>query len=351
MASAALLGLLLGCDVPATLGTAEDLPPSGGDAGVYGGPNANADGGVAVRMPGCLDLPAWNSIPPTLSATGLYTDGGGLGPGVQPYAPGYALWSDGAEKERFLLLPCAPIDTRDMDHWNLPPGTRAWKEFRVDGGRVETRLIARTGTGAGDFAFATYLWDGGEAYRVTGGVQNAHGTSHDVPRDSYCTECHGLLTERLLGVSAVQLSHDGPGLTLAKLSSAGWLSVHDGGSYPVPGNASESAALGYLHANCGGCHNATGIHTITAFHLRVLAGERTVAQTGTVRTAVGKSTTLYFASGVGGRIVPGNPDASAVTHRMARRDFRLMPPVGTEQVDQEGLGAVRAWIESLDAGQ
>src|SRR4051812_10459345 len=59
-------------------------------------------------------------LPEHLSETGLYADiaTGELALGVAPYTPRFSLWSDGSEKQRWLLLPeGAQIDTSNMDDW------------------------------------------------------------------------------------------------------------------------------------------------------------------------------------------------------------------------------------------
>src|SRR5688572_2248112 len=72
-----------------------------------------------------------NQAPSLLSETGLYlSDMTTLGPGVRPFEPGHELWSDAAEKKRWIALPEGEaIDTSDMDYWDYPIGTRLWKEF------------------------------------------------------------------------------------------------------------------------------------------------------------------------------------------------------------------------------
>jgi hypothetical protein len=49
------------------------------------------------------------------------------------------------------------------------------------------------------------------------------------------------------------------------------------------------------------------------------------------------------------RILPGDPDNSAIPWRMGKRtdDDAPMPPIATEVVDDEGLAAVEAWIVAL----
>lgn len=123
-----------------------------------------------------VDAGAWR-----LSETGLYRDLASftLAAGVVEFRPAYALWSDGADKRRFIALPAgAAIDTRDMDHWQFPVGTRFWKEFSRDGRRLETRLIERTGPGNEDYWMGAFLWDedGKDATFVREGAANVHAT-------------------------------------------------------------------------------------------------------------------------------------------------------------------------------
>src|SRR5205809_29033 len=90
-------------------------------------------------LPSCT-VPA-TGLPDNIYCTGLYKSlKKDLSDGVMPYTPGAVLWSDGAEKHRFLFLPPgAQIDTTDLDSWKFPVDTKAWKEFRVDGKLIETR--------------------------------------------------------------------------------------------------------------------------------------------------------------------------------------------------------------------
>src|SRR5205814_165387 len=110
-----------------------------------------ADGSAAVDAGRPADAkPVWDMTPVPgplrLSESGLYSDFASrtLAPRVIEYTPRYELWSDGATKRRFLLLPAgAKIDTSDMDNWAFPVGTKLWKEFRRDGFLVETRLLQK----------------------------------------------------------------------------------------------------------------------------------------------------------------------------------------------------------------
>lgn len=317
--------------------------------GVQNGDETGVDCGGSTCAPCGGGLPIESTAPATLSGTGLYANIAThqIASYAKEFQPVYPLWSDGAAKRRFVYLPPgSTIDTSDMDEWYLPIGTRLWKEFKVGGAPVETRYSHRFGPGVDDWVFATYQWEpgGGEAYLVEGGVNNANGTAHDIPRSSDCWTCHGSLPERTLGFSALQLSHSGPGETMASLSAAGRLSVPlPGGVYP-PGNATAKAALGYLHSNCGNCHNSTGMATL---RLRLLTSDATVEDTDAYTTAV-EVASNFSVPGMTYRIAPGNPSASVLTHRMHQRgSMAQMPPLGTEMVDATGTDAVEDWIATL----
>jgi hypothetical protein len=191
-----------------------------------------------------------------------------------------------------------------------------------------------------------------------------------VPQPALCNRCHGGEQYKLLGFSAVQLSHDGPGVTLADLAAADLLSAPPPGgeTYPVPGTAIERAALGTLHANCGHCHDPVADQQVcwgvTGFGARVHPGEGAVEGTLAWQTAVDQDLEYWVDDAAGNhtepritrRISSGDPSMSAIWYRMSVRewgheapidDHQQMPPVGSNRVDAAGLGAVETWIESL----
>ncbi|MDP6934963.1 MAG: hypothetical protein QGG40_18725, partial [Myxococcota bacterium] len=102
------------------------------------------------------------ALPTLLSETGLYADitSKEINAAVSGFTPRFQLWSDGADKSRWVYLPeCEEVDTSEMNDWRFPVGTRFFKEFAVDGARIETRLIERIGEGPRDFVYASYQWD------------------------------------------------------------------------------------------------------------------------------------------------------------------------------------------------
>ncbi len=291
-------------------------------------------------------------VPATLSATGLFQDirTRTLSAGVREFEPVYKLWSDAAEKRRYFQLPeGCQIDTRDMDHWVLPVGARMWKDFSMDGKLLETRFIARYGPGPKDFILAAYAWreDGSDADYVQFGVNNAQGTIHNIPAAKSCKSCHSYLSEQTLGFSAIQLNHDGPGVTLKMLAAEGRFTT-EVPRIQVPGDELTNRALGYLHANCGNCHNPTGIEFKNPFTLRLSVNDKTLQDTGAWKTGIRVPVEKFATPGVNQRIVPGSPDASCIVHRMSiRGSTEQMPPLASTITDPNGIALIRAWVETL----
>lgn len=327
----------------------------GGVPGVDAAPEA----GPGVSPPGLEFLPALpdndSEEPFYLSQTGLYVDPNleRLSADILEFTPRHALWSDGAEKRRFLRVPAgAVIDTSDMTSWTFPVGTFLWKQFTRDGVRVETRLIARTGTGERDYWMGAFLWneDESDARFVPDGQVDARGTPHDVPTATQCGTCHNGERGRALGVSAVQLAGAAP-LGLDDLALLGWLShpPEDAALFGAPGEPHVAAALGYLHGNCGHCHNPRGsARPDTDLDLRLLAGERVAENTPAVQSTLDVPLQNFMDTTLTTRVVPGDPELSALLFRMTERGTRTqMPPLATEQVDPEGVDLVRRWIEAL----
>jgi hypothetical protein len=287
-----------------------------------------------------------------LSETGLYASIATkeLSPGVLPYTPQFQLWSDGAAKQRWILLPNGqPIDTSNMDEWVFPQGTKVWKQFSVEGVRIETRLIEKRGPTDADWISLAYVWDPDDEDAIAAplGAIDAHHTDHDVPAAGECLACHGGRRSFLLGFSAVQLAGVAPAgdVDLDGLIHQGRLSNPPTTNPVVPGNAVEVAALGYFHANCSQCHNQTRperggarcFHPKDTYDFTLAVGQLDgTASTPTYRTVVGLA------------VKPGDPDGSRLYELVSSRGmFRQMPPLATERVDSTALANIRVWIEGL----
>jgi hypothetical protein len=299
-----------------------------------------------------------------LSTRGLYSDIASRTtmPGAIEYEPDYPLWSDGVQKRRWLILPPGTqIDTHNMAHWKFPIGTKLFKEFSLRGKLIETRLIERisdvTGNVKNDYFMGTFVWseDQSDAVLTTDGVQDALRTDHDVPEQTACVACHRGEPGAYLGVSAVQLSRSGMLNTLAKRSL---LSVDPKRSFPIPGDEIQAAAVGYMNANCGHCHSAHGVADLMRLRFLPEQADLPIEQSEVYTTTIGQKITDWkvHPDELQQRVVPGDPDHSALLYRMLQRGKEKpaaddqMPPLATERVHHEGIAAIRAWILTMPRG-
>jgi hypothetical protein len=235
-----------------------------------------------------------------------------------------------------------------MHFWVYPVGTKAWKEFSVGGKRIETRLQYKSGPNPENWVMIAYKWksDGTDAVAVPFGEKNASGTTHDIPSIEDCKVCHDNMKDRLLGFNAIQLSHNLSGLKITDLMTGNLLTQPPAAPFQIPGNSVEEAALGYMHGNCGDCHNKTSgiIVTVDMQLWQSTASLGTVQNTNPYRTAVDQPSP---GSTDTNRVVPGDADHSQVWIRMGVRGSGQMPPVATEVIDTVGRAKIAAWICSL----
>lgn len=331
---------------------------------------------VSPRAAGVLA--AVSRPPRRLADTGLYSEFASktIGPRNLPYSPQYPLWSDGAQKRRWIRLPQGgSIDAREPDLWAFPRGTRIWKEFAFHGRRVETRLMQALGDD--QWVFATYVWNADESDAVLapdaglpGVVEIVPGKRHDVPGVLDCRACHEGERVEVLGFGALQLSADRdpgaphaeplvPGMVdldslirhgLIRSQPRGWADQPP--RIPASGPVAR-AALGYLSANCGNCHNSSNPLASLGLLLR-----HTVASTGTAEPALatavdrqGKFQIPGAAPGETYLIRRGDPEHSSVLFRMASRNaLYQMPPLGTKLADTVAVALVRKWIQEGPPG-
>jgi len=278
-----------------------------------------------------------------LSQTGLYADiaRATVAAAVLPYTPRYELWSDGAAKQRWIALPAsAQIDSADMDAWRFPEGTKLWKEFRRDGVRLETRLLHKVGPDDADWLAVAYAWraDGHDADLASAGVVHTLGTEHDIPSATQCQACHGGARSFVLGFSAIQLTH-----------LEAWhehLSNAPAQPIEVPGDAVTQAALGYLHANCGHCHNQ---HRPSHDGPRCFDPRKTFDLSLRVHQLGAVEQTPTYQTALATIVTPGAPEESTLLRRLRGATlFGLpMPPLGAKKIDRAAVKTLSTWIASL----
>lgn len=293
------------------------------------------------------------------------------------FAPQYPLWSDGATKRRWLSLPPGTfIDAARPDAWEFPRGTRLWKEFAHGARKVETRFIERLNDGS--WRFAVYVWnnEGTDAVLAPAAgfaslaVPEAPGGRYVVPAEADCRACHEGAAVPVLGASALQLSPDRDPLAphadpldasaadLRALVERGWLrnlpaQLLVDAPRIAAASPTERAALGYLHANCGHCHNdfVEPGDGGSAAPVGLIAAQRasaSAADTQRVLHSMLGASSRFRPNGarVDAKLVaPGHAETSVLALRMrSRNPYTQMPPVGTRIADADGLALIERWI-------
>lgn len=280
-------------------------------------------------------------LPEKLSETCLYDSRHEINKELLAYKPEHVLWSDNAAKERWIFLP-QPIDTREMNNWRFPVGTRTFKQFSLNGKKLETRIFVKTQEGSGVRAWrmSSYIWNEAqtEATINYAGAQNILGTDHDVPSQRQCIMCHMGASDANLSFSAFQQLK-----FLPELARQNIFTHPPKGEIKIEATPLQRAAVGYLHANCAHCHSPNGMAGF--INLSYDINTISLKDAGVYKTAVNKPsrrTSLKI-------IDAGNPEKSFLYQRISNRGSALqMPPLATEKVDETGSAIIYQWIKSLD---
>ncbi|MGB5703593.1 MAG: hypothetical protein WBM48_12310 [Polyangiales bacterium] len=315
-------------------------------------------------------------MPPRLSDTDCFSDLKTLepGPDLIPYEVSSALWTDGAFKPRYMLVPSTEqIDVRPDGSWGFPERSVLIKAFgfdmEIDGTvtprLVETRFMVRW---QGQWEYATYRWneEGTDAELLEDGltvrysvVQGGVPVALDYTFPSYdaCTTCHGADIDEVLGPKTVQMNRerDYDGVVenqLLAMDGIGLLNVGEveeldpsrlpSMANPQLGQGSlEAQARAYLDANCAHCHRPGGwAPGDIELDLRY--------QTALEATGLCDPMKYFEWAGMP-RVAPRDPDGSGMLARFVREDSLRMPSLATSVVDASGVALLRGWIAQLSA--
>jgi hypothetical protein len=339
-------------------GTASsDAPSDGGDGGIVCLPD---DAGMAQTY---------------LACTGLYSDWDTktIASDALAYTPSYVLWSDGAQKSRWVHIPAgSKIDTTDMDDWVFPVGTKVWKQFSLGGQIIETRLLWKASTGLSGWQVHDYFWssDGKSATLNDCGETNVNGTTYEIPSQTQCFTCHSGRKDLLLGFDLIGLgAPGGAGLRLSDLVAQQLLTQPPPATtitIPEDSTGKAAAALGYMHVNCGvTCHNTNSgaMANNTNVFMKLLAaqmypegGAGQVAHLDTYTTTVNVTSTDMMPENKSWLFIKPGDSTNSLLPQMALTRlaedaggtiFQPMPPIISHQPDTTGVGVVEAWINAL----
>lgn len=294
---------------------------------------------------------------------------------VLPYEVNAPLFSDYAEKARFIALPEGGMLTyHERGAFGFPVGSVIIKNFyypldatRPEKGRriLETRLLLREEKG---WKALEYLWNteqtdailevAGATFPVTwtdekGKIQKIDYTA---PNVNQCKGCHSYDGQFVpLGITARQLNRGTADENqLLQWQKAGRLELPAGfdpaaaprlSDYRHPDNSTlNDRARAYLDANCGHCHHAHGPAATSGMFLDIFEQEPE-------RLGINK-TPVAAGRGSGNRkfgIVPGKPNESILVYRMEHDDPGIrMPELGRQLKHEEGVELIKKWIREMN---
>lgn len=301
---------------------------------------------------------ASDDLPRELGDFGFFLDSAGrtAAPGVFRYELNTPLYSDGADKLRYVYL---PDDTAMIANGagllQFPVGSAIIKTFAFGEGDqqrfIETRVLLNRADG---WIALPYRWNeeqtaatlalAGARLPVT--TPTGEEISYRIPNKNQCKTCHSKDGEVVpIGPKARNLSRE----WLAQMAGNGQLSAIPASADTLPdwgnhkGGDTASLARAYLDVNCAHCHQPGGGASNSGLDLRWEQDDPHAIGIRKPPVAAGRGAGGYKVS-----IEPGNPDASILVYRMDSAEPGIaMPELGKGTVDHDGVAIVRRWIEQM----
>lgn len=301
-----------------------------------------------------------DTMPRLLGDFGFFRDGYGRDPDARliGYELNTPLWSDGADKIRYLYIPEGSVIEADGEGLlQFPVGTAIIKTFAFGEGEdqrfVETRVLLNRTDG---WIALPYRWNEQQTearLALAGGrlpitTPEGEDISYRIPNKNQCKACHQLEGEVIpIGPKARNLPTElletlvADGRLKAMPSVGDYLPVWD--RFDGTGDV-EALARAYLDVNCAHCHQPGGGASNSGLDLRFEQDDPFAIGIDKPPVAAGR--------GAGGHLVsiaPGDPDASILVYRMNSNDPGIaMPELGRATIDTRAVEMMRRWIAEMD---
>ncbi|MGR3615067.1 MAG: SO2930 family diheme c-type cytochrome [Paracoccaceae bacterium] len=290
--------------------------------------------------------------PSVLSQFGFFDDAQADVPakGVVPYTVTASLFTDYAQKDRYIYAP-SPAAYQIDTVLDFPVGSALIKTFSYGDRKIETRVMLHRPDGWTAFP---YVWNeaGTEAQLKIAGkdllLQTEFGKiDYHVPNFNQCKACHVSPENAFLPIGPKIRNLNSQG-QLQQLVVAGIIAQAPENAPVTPDYMDDSVDLelrarAYLDANCGHCH-APGLPADTSGLYLNWEEDRPI------HLGVNKPP-VAAGRGSGGRdvaIKPGDPDASILHYRIVSTDpGEMMPEIGRTLVHVEGVALIAEYIRSL----
>ncbi len=298
-----------------------------------------------------------DSLPATLSQFRLLSGPQGTTPNqrLMPYSLTTPLFSDYAEKWRYLYLPKGTALAWEGDGLpRFPVGAVLVKSFGYPADMrrpeanirmIETRLLIHRKSG---WVALPYVWraDGSEADLKRAGTRtmvnwiDAAGKprklDYAVPNVNQCKGCHDVSGTLVpIGPKARNLAGNPFG------------TMPPGARLPVWNNPAsgtlDQRAHAYLDANCAHCHNPKGPASNSGLNLNWEEKNPVAKGVGKRPVAAGRAS-----GGFDFDIAPGDPASSIMIYRLKSLDPGIaMPELGRGSVHEEGVALLEQWIRTM----
>lgn len=310
------------------------------------------------------------TLPSMLSDAGAFQNLATLtpNPGIVDYEINAPFWSDYAKKRRWFSVPRLnqTVGFNTNANWSFPTGTVWIKHFDMEmtngvassARRLETRFLVKNTAG---IYGVTYKWNAAQTDATLVGENGLDETLlirdgatvrtqvWRYPSRSECATCHTPAGGYALGFNTHQLNRlrdDGgtPVQQIPWLSAMGYFTspvVNTNGllAYAHPTNTTatlDHRVRSYFGANCSYCHRPGGTgrgfwdgRLDTPWSEAGLINGELISDFGNANARV---------------IRPGSPVDSMIHWRVAQLGPLHMPPVGTSQLDQQGIALLAEWI-------
>ena len=340
-------------------------------------------------------------FPQKLSETGLFKSVADHIPadGVIPYDVNSPLWSDNAQKYRFIAIPGdGQIDFDDVTYpqappeappgWRFPDGTVLVKTFAIETEvgnpesevRLETRLLHHkrmdgedNGYGAQVWRGYTYIWNDAQTDAVLAPLEGldreltikdpdaAGGKRKQVwhfPSRSECTLCHTMAARYVLGVSTMQMNrdYDYGHFQMNQIEYLDRLGMFSASPEKTPDDLPKLAdyqddtedvnlrARSYLQSNCSHCHRKWGGGN-AEFTLLV---NYNLEDGGLVGVKPQQGLFNLLDSEL---VIPGQPEKSMIYHRMTLDGLGRMPHIASNVKNSKAVDLIREWISKMDENE
>lgn len=294
---------------------------------------------------------------------------------VIPYDLNSPLFSDYTQKRRFVWAPKnSVINYKSSGVFEFPETAVLIKNFSILADardpqsketHIETRLLIHR---QGRWTALTYVWNDEQSdaiLEIAGETRDLQWIHSDgklrknhyvIPNVNDCKSCHSHQKVFVpIGPQAKHLNRDfpypsGPKNQLQHWSDTGLLKGFPGAKktpklpkWDDSSQGIDARARAYLDINCAHCHQPGAMASNSGLDLR--AEQKDPVKWGLMKAPVAAG------RGSGGRlfdIVPGKPEQSILTFRMASTDPGIaMPELGRGMNHDEGLQLIRDWIRQL----